>query len=62
MLYEVLYEDMKAVFKSLLLLHTEVQWLLQGTLLSDLLELQMEVSLIKNDQNSLLEDYLNDQE
>ncbi|XP_050527868.1 zinc finger BED domain-containing protein 5-like [Daktulosphaira vitifoliae] len=60
-LLKILCEDMGAVHKSLLL-HTEVRWLSRDKALSRLLELRTEVSLILNDQNSLLEDYLNDQE
>ncbi|KAL4126395.1 hypothetical protein QTP88_010617 [Uroleucon formosanum] len=60
-LLKILCEDIGALFKSLLL-HTEVRWLSRGKALSRLLELRTEVFSILKDNNSLLADYLNDQE
>jgi hypothetical protein len=60
-LLKILCEDMGALFKSFLL-HTEVRWLSRGKALSRLLELRTEVFSILKDNNSLLADYLNDQE
>jgi len=60
-LLKILCEDIGAVHKSLLL-HTKVRWLSRGKALSRLLEFRTEVSSILNDQNSLLVNYLNDQE
>lgn len=60
-LLKILCEDVGSIHKSLLL-HTEVRWLSRGKALSRLLELRTEVSSLLNDQNSLLADYLNDQE